>query len=155
MPRVTLLCGPAGAGKTTYARQLVSDGAVRLSMDEAVWQDGWRAAEPPPQRLDELHRRLQQRLCAAVDEGVDVVVDLSLSQRTIRDEWRTLAVAAGADVELVLLTAPVEVLWQRVTCRAGQAHADAVVLSRDQLRAYVDGFDWPAADESARVIHTG
>ena len=40
MPMVTLLCGPAGAGKTTYARKLERRGAVRLSMDEAVWRDG-------------------------------------------------------------------------------------------------------------------
>lgn len=155
MPTVTLLCGPAGAGKTTFARQLESGGAVRLSMDEAVWQDGWRDVEPPPERLDALHRELQQRLCGAVAEGVDVVVDLALSQRAIRDEWRTLARTAGADVELVLLTAPIEVLWQRVERRSGQAHANAVKLTHEQLVAYVDGFDWPREDEGVRVILTG
>ena len=117
-------------------------------MDEVVWHDGWRDDDPPPQRLDELHRALQDRLR-------DVVVDLSLSQRAIRDEWRTLAHAAGASTELVALTAPLEVLWRRVERRSQRADANAVRLTHEQLRAYLDGFDWPGADERARVIRTG
>ncbi|WP_373637793.1 hypothetical protein [Arthrobacter sp. ZGTC412] len=31
------MCGPAGAGKSTIARQLASAGMVPLSFDEAAW----------------------------------------------------------------------------------------------------------------------
>lgn len=155
MPLVTLLCGPAGAGKTTHARRLEADGAVRLSMDEAVWQDGWRGEDPPQGRLDELQRGLQEQLGEAVSNGRDVVVDLSLASRAVRDDWRARSIAAGVDARLVVLTAPFEVLWQRVERRARETHANAVALSRDQLRAYVDGFDWPDPDEDPTVITTG
>ena len=73
MPLVTLLCGPAGAGKTTYALELVAKGAHRLSMDEAVWADGWGEQQPPAARLVELHDALQDDLRRAVGEGRDVV----------------------------------------------------------------------------------
>ena len=153
MPLVTLLCGPAAAGKTTHARRLAAGGAVRLSMDEAVWQDGWRDQDVPQARLDELHRGLQHGLADQVAAGRDVVVDLSLASRSVRDEWRTLATEAGATVELIVLTAPLDVLWRRVHAR-DQSHANAVTLTYEQLRAYVDGFDWPASDEQATVIST-
>lgn len=32
------MCGVAGSGKTTYAKQLESEGYVRLSVDEEVWR---------------------------------------------------------------------------------------------------------------------
>jgi AAA domain len=34
---VRLLCGVAGAGKTTYAQQLEGRGFTRLSIDEEIW----------------------------------------------------------------------------------------------------------------------
>jgi signal recognition particle GTPase len=36
LPRVVLMCGLAGSGKTTYATQLEVQGYVRLSIDEEV-----------------------------------------------------------------------------------------------------------------------
>ena len=131
MPKVTLLCGPAGAGKTTYARKLEQRGAVRLSMDEAVWDDGWRQDEPPQERLDELYAGLRQTFD------------------------RALAGGTGVSSELLVFTAPFEVLWQRVKRRNDEEHANAVRLTESRLRLYVDGFDWPAADEGAQVISTG
>ncbi|MFT4296401.1 MAG: ATP-binding protein [Micropruina sp.] len=155
MPMVTLLCGPAGAGKTTYARELERRGAVRLSMDEAVWADGWRHEQPPQQRLDELYAALKDELARALAAGADVVVDLSLASRAVRDEWRRLSADAGAGCELLVVTAPFEVLWQRVRRRNEEGHANAVRLTEAELRRYVDGFDWPGPDEDARVVDTG
>ncbi len=152
MPMVTLLCGPAGAGKTTYARKLERRGAVRLSMDEAVWDDGWRQDEPPRDRLDALYAGLRTALVEAVDSGSDVVVDLSLAERSVREEWRNLCASIGVDYELLVFTAPFEVLWQRVKRRNDEEHANAVRLTESRLRLYVDGFDWPADDENPRVI---
>jgi len=154
MPLVTLLCGPAGAGKTTHARRLALAGAVRLSMDEATWADGWRQDQPPRERLDALYAGLMDDLRTAAAAGQDVVVDLSLSERSVRDEWRALAADVGADVELLVFTAPFEVLWQRVKRRNDSEHANAVRLTESRLRAYVDGFNWPGADEHAQVITT-
>jgi predicted kinase len=153
MPLVTLLCGPAGAGKTTYALELVAKGAHRLSMDEAVWADGWGEQQPPVERLVELHDQLKDDLRRAVGEGRDVVVDLSLAARDVRDEWREVAARAGAKTSLVVLTAPFEVLWHRVQRREGD-HANSVRLNREQLRDYVDGFDWPGAEEPHRTIRS-
>ena len=37
-PIVVLICGIAGSGKTTCARELENAGYVRLSIDEEVWE---------------------------------------------------------------------------------------------------------------------
>ncbi len=40
-PRLVLVSGVSGSGKTTYARTLEQDGFARLTLDERVW-----AADP-------------------------------------------------------------------------------------------------------------
>lgn len=36
-PRIVMMCGVAGSGKTTYAKRLESEGFARLSIDEYIW----------------------------------------------------------------------------------------------------------------------
>jgi adenylate kinase family enzyme len=40
MTRVVFMCGPAGSGKSTVARELQSGGMARLSFDEEAWLRG-------------------------------------------------------------------------------------------------------------------
>lgn len=153
-PLVTLLCGPAGVGKTTYARSLEAAGAVRLSMDEAAWADGWRDRPPPPERVLHLDAALQTELVRSVARGRDVVVDLSCSTRHVRDVWRDAADRAGARLRLVVLTAPLDVLLDRVAAREGTTGANSVHLSPAVVRRYVEGFGWPGNDEPHELIRT-
>jgi gluconate kinase len=40
MGRVIFMCGPAGSGKSTVARQYEHQGMVRLSFDQEAWSRG-------------------------------------------------------------------------------------------------------------------
>lgn len=153
-PVATLLCGPACAGKTTIARRLETDGAVRLSMDAAAWADGWRGTWPPRERMIELDLALRAELARAVASARDVVVDLSLSTREVRETWRTIARDAGADPRLVVVTAAVPTLQARMRARHDVEGPDAFRMSPEDLVAYVEGFDWPGADEPHELIDT-
>lgn len=137
------------------ARALSKAGAVRLSMDAELYLLGYPGGTGPSEVLERVHRNLQGRLNSALADGRDVVVDLSLSTRQIRDEWRSLAGRAGAHVELVVLTAPLSVLWDRMQQRQHVDDADAVSLDYETLRGYVEGFEWPSDDEPHRLIDTG
>lgn len=37
-PKIYLLCGLPGSGKTTYAKQLQEQGVIRLSLDEELFK---------------------------------------------------------------------------------------------------------------------
>ncbi len=155
MPLVTLLSGPTATGKTTMARALEAAGAVRLSMDEAQWDAGYRGAFAPDDLLERLEADLMARMAGAVAAGSPVVVDLSLTTRAVRDAWRRAAEEAGASVDLVVLTAPIDVLWHRIRERAGRDDPNAFVLDREALEAYVASVEPPHPDERARVVVTG
>lgn len=155
MPLVTLLSGPTAAGKTTMARALEAAGALRLSMDEAQWDAGCRGGFAPAEVLERLEVDLKGRMADAVAAGRPVVVDLSLTTRAVRDAWRAAAEDAGASVDLVVLTAPIDVLWTRIQERAGRDDANAFTLDRAALEAYVAAVEPPAPDERARVVVTG
>ncbi|QCR19691.1 AAA family ATPase [Agrococcus sp. SGAir0287] len=155
MPLVTLLSGPTAVGKTTMARALEAAGAVRLSMDEAEWDAGYRDGFAPRPVLERLEVGLQRRMVDAVAAGRPVVVDLSLTTRAVRDAWRAAAEAAGASVDLVALTAPIEVLWARMQERVGRRDPNARTLDRAALEAYVASIEPPHPDERARIVVTG
>jgi len=155
MPLVTILSGPVAVGKTTTARALEAAGALRLSMDEAQWDAGYRGTFPPVAVVAALERTLQERMVEAIAADRAVVVDMSLTTRAVRDAWRTVAEAAGASVDLVVLTAPVEVLWARVQAREGREDPNAFTLDRAALEAYVATVEPPHPDERARIVVTG
>ncbi|MFH0179118.1 AAA family ATPase [Streptomyces cacaoi] len=97
MSTVVLMCGLPGAGKTTYAMELVRRGFARLSVDEVVWQRlGQRDAGPVlgaeafDRLKEEVRREQRQELVELMLAGRDVVVDYSFWCRAARDDYKTL-----------------------------------------------------------------
>lgn len=146
-PTVALTCGPAGAGKTTWALARVAQGWDRLSTDEEVWARGHHDHRAPQEVLDAIDRDLRTRLADAVRAGRDVVVDLSFSTRAIRAEYRQIAVDAGARCTLVWFEVPLPELRRRLALRDLEPGANAVRLDERTLTAYVEGFERPGPDE--------
>ena len=83
---VHLLCGPTGAGKTTYARQLAeTEGAVRFSIDEWMSALFWMDAGDPFEgrwAMERVHRcaaliwKTAAEVCA---RGVPCVLEIGLT----------------------------------------------------------------------------
>ena len=152
---VVLLCGAAGAGKTTYARALEADGFVRVSYDDEMWALGRTSMDASPEVLAEADRRVRHAMTTAIEAGIPVVLDASLSTRAIREELRAVVVAAGGAPRLVLVDAPLDVLIERVARRADQVGPDALRLDEASLRVYYASFEFPAADEPHERVDTG
>ena len=156
---VVLMCGPPGAGKTTYALGLVRRGYVRLSIDEVVWrvlggQDAGLALEPERyDRLkDQVRREQRQELVELMRAGQNVVMDYSFWSRASRDEYKVLAESHGYRWELIHLKADRATLERRLAVRNRQDGANAVTVDADLLNRYLAGFEEPDGEgEQVRI----
>lgn len=148
MPRLILICGLPGAGKTTLARRLAAAlPAVRLCPDEWLVDLG-------VDLFDEAARaRLERRFWTHTREllplGQTVVLEFGFWARAERDEKRLAARALGVPVELHYLTAPVEELARRIAGRVAAGEPGAVPISRELIELYLPLFEAPTPEELA------
>ncbi|MGC5628638.1 AAA family ATPase [Georgenia sp. Z1344] len=151
MPRVVLMCGPAGSGKSTVARELEAGGMVRLSIDVEAWARGERTMPLDPRVRDEIEDELRARLLDLVRAGRDVVVDLSFWSRAMRDDYRALLSATGIVPETIYLGTPKDVCLARLRARAA-AHADDFALDPALAERYYDHLEVPTPEEGPLTV---
>ena len=146
MPRLILVCGLPGAGKTTLARRLADEvPAVRLSEDE--WLGGLGIDlhdEAARDKLEVLFWRLAQGL---LRRGQSVILESGFWAKSDRDEKRLGAHSAGAVVELHFLDVPFNERWRRIEQRNREGAGAGV--TREQLAGWERLFEPPAAEEMA------
>src|SRR4051794_24611518 len=147
-PRLILICGLPGSGKTTFAKQLAQEvRAVRLSPDE------WKHALDIDYYDEEARTRLEERLWMLAQEllmlGQSVIMENGFWTRGERDELRLAGRALGAAVELHYLAASVEELWRRLELRNMEGAPGAVPIRRSDLEQWVAQFEAPDVAELA------
>lgn len=149
IPLVILMCGVAGAGKTTFALQLEQQGFTRLSIDEEIWTTNGRyAIDYPAEMYEQLKTtaeiKLRQRLLLLLNAGKNVVIDFSFWQRKKRNEYKKLITNAGGEWKLVYLKVPLVELQRRLLIRSERFDANAAFKITDEiLTDYLNGFEAP------------
>jgi len=143
-PRLIIICGLPGSGKTTLARSLESRlPAVRLNPDD--WMNALAISiwdEPARARTEALQWSLAQRL---LETGNIVIIEWGTWSRSEPNALWAGARALGAAVELHTATAPLEELCQRIEHRA----AEYPPITRDQVAQWQDSFEEPTREEMA------
>lgn len=139
-----MICGLPGSGKTTRAKQLESRcNAIRFCPDEWMTELSLDIYdEVRREKIESLQWNLAQDLLA---RGVSVILEWGTWGRTERDRLRVGARALGAAVELHYLTAPVEVLYERIR---GRGMEDPPIQFSD-LRHWATKFEAPTPEEFA------
>ena len=143
-PTLIIVCGLPGAGKTTHAKMLEETlGAIRFCPDE------WLQAlsldlydEERRAKIEALQWKLGQDLLAA---GLAIIIEWGTWGRSERDELRLGARVLGAAVELHYLSAPIDVLFERIE-RRGMENPP---LTKEDLVRCAEIFQAPTVEEAA------
>jgi hypothetical protein len=147
------MCGPAGSGKSTVARQYEQQGMTRLSFDQEAWSRGITTMPLPPDVHREIEGALRERLLDLVRAGADVVLDFSFWSRAMRDEYRELLRPFGVVPETVYLATDRATVLRRVGERAAMG-GDDFKLSEELAAFYFDHFEVPTAAEGPLTVVT-
>ncbi len=143
-PRLIIVCGLPCSGKTTLAKALESRlRAVRFSPDE--WMDALSLNlydEERRGKIEALQWMVAQELLAL---ALTVIIEWGAWGRSERDTLRLGARALGAAVELHYLSAPADVLFDRIQ-RRGRENPP---IERDALSRWFEVFQVPTPEEMA------
>ncbi len=146
MPTLHLICGLAGAGKTTLAKQLEHRiPALRLTPDEwmaRIVGDGYNVEKRA------VVETMQWEIAArALTLGIDVILENGFWTRRDRDDFRARAAAVGANTKLYFLDVPRDELWRRLAQRNEESPPDTFRIEEAQLDEWLTWFEPPTADE--------
>lgn len=143
-PRLIIVCGLPGSGKTTRAKALESKlRAVRFAPDE--WLDALSLSlydEERRGKIEALQWKLARELLAL---GLTVIIEWGTWGRSERDNLRLGARTLGAAVELHYLSAPADVLFERVQRRA----MEKPPIEREAMSRWFEMFQVPTPEEMA------
>jgi predicted kinase len=148
-PRIYLLCGKTGSGKTTYARQREADGAVRFSLDE--WMIRFYGHHMSREEFQTRTRICEETIfelaSALAARQLDVVIDHGLWTKESRTWARSRLASATADVVLVHFTASDVELMRRIEARNAVLPAGTFLITEDMFHTFSKHFESPSMDE--------
>jgi len=162
MAQIHLVCGPVGAGKTTFALQLCRDeGAIHFSIDhwmtclftpDLTGEIEYRWAM---ERIERVENVIWGQVVQLITRDMGVVLDLGLLKQDHRQKFYALAQKGGFDFCLHLVEAQKDVRWQRVLDRnAAKGDTYRMDVDRGMFDFCEDLFERPFGDElNFTLIH--
>lgn len=157
MATIYLIEGPVGAGKSTYAAQRsASTHAPRLNLDE--WMAVLFRPDRPEtgfmdwyaERKDRCIEQIWRVASDLLDTGTDVILELGLVQRSLREAFYSRVDATDYSLEVRVLDAPRELRWERVAHRNQNRGSTFQMEVPAEIFALADGAWQPPDDAECR-----
>lgn len=143
---VILMCGPAGSGKSSWAKKFEKSGMILLSFDEESFKLGY-TAHPLPQEIHyKIKAKLDEKLLFLIKEEKDVVLDYSFWSKEMRREYLLLMRGYGIEPIIYYIQTPKEIVMERIRKRKGD-NPNAIILSEKTASVYYDNFQPPTSAE--------
>lgn len=148
---VIMMCGVAGSGKTTFAKELEKRGFVRLSIDEEIWTTNGRyGIDFPIEKIEEYkkdaERKLRNQLIQFIHNKQHVVIDYSFWERERRNDYKQLIEESGGKWKLIYLDVHPGDLRERLKIRNKRNDANAFPITEEILTSYLAGFQRPRGE---------
>jgi len=155
MAKIHLICGPVGAGKTTFAAKLSDEiGAIHFAIDEWMTSlftpdlDGDIEYDWAMTRIHRMESLIWSHVRQLMKINVDAVLDLGLLQLAHRQKFYDLAREDGFDICLHLVDADRETRWQRVEGRNwNKGDTYSMEVDRGMFDFCENLFERPEGDE--------
>ena len=153
MPKVHLIEGPVGAGKSTYSAALaLRTHGVHIALDEwfaALFSPDRPASDFVPWYMERKGRLLDliwRHARRVLTSGTDVILELGLIQRQGRSEFCRRVQSEGFDLTLHVLDAPLETRRERVRRRNVEKGSTFAMVVPDHVFDLASGL-WDSPDE--------
>ena len=147
-PRLIILCGLPGSGKTTFAKRLENElSIVRLCPDE--WMADLGLDLEDSLTHDRLEDRLSKLALRLLRLGQSVELEYGFWGRSERDQKRSDACSLGVPIDLYSFNPPQEELWLPLMMRNQHGEHGAVPISFMDLERMSTIFQAPDTAEFA------
>ncbi|WP_336036240.1 AAA family ATPase [Halobacterium yunchengense] len=139
-PRVVVVCGLPGAGKTTVAEHAADRLDAVLLRTDVVRKDLFEDPEYTDAEMRAVYEELLERAAAAVRAGDAAVLDGTFQHRDLRDDAQAVGDDLGVPVTFVKVDCETDVVRERIRERTGDA-SDADFRIHLQYRESFDDVD--------------
>lgn len=153
MPKVHLIEGPVGAGKSTFAKSLaLRTNGIHIALDE--WFVKLFSPDRPTadfivwyaERKERLLELIWSHSRSILASGTDAILELGLVQQQSRIAFYQKAISEGAELKVYVLDAPKQVRRERVRRRNTEKGSTFSMVVPEQVFEMASNM-WEAPDE--------